>query len=323
MKHTLLIYLSFSLFFFYTPSTTHAQKYEILGHEFMIPDKVSDSTTIRAVFCHHVQSYDDLSKGGNNHGHYLFDGTHPKIPDKNYQPDKPEWSWENFAGEVNCAQLVWNYDDDLASIEEILNEAAIKLNRPELSEAPIVLTGLSRGGSTAIIEGMKNPDRVVAIIAFHGVSIERIIPDTHLDTRAKRNTPVLYLLAGNDSTRNTKIDRYLKDIIRPTGALWGAAMQIDIPHHHMGDQGFVKYWVQQVMDERLPARVKPGDPVVLNEYTESKGVQGTFTLSRDTNGPNKDGAYFKDATIARGDDVWWPNESAAKEWLQYCETGAP
>ncbi len=162
------------------------------GVKLWIPSTIGVGNRIRAVFVH--DSYDKNS-GETLYFDTLGIGCH-KL-------------WQQLASEMNCAQLL--RDDGIVrnsvgskhiagQLTVCLNIAAQISKHPELTNSPMILTGLSAIGESSYRVAECIPNRVLAVIGYHGISIKGIEKSaTDSNTlRRKAQIPVLYLMAGND-----------------------------------------------------------------------------------------------------------------------------
>jgi predicted esterase len=278
-----------------------------------IPDLPAD-VRLAGVFCHHLQD--------NEIGRNLYDGTVPADP----RAGRPAQSWRAFATERRFAQMTWRATgktmaDGLRYAEQVraaLNQAAVEAGRPELATAPLLFTGLSQGGTAALVTGLRMTDRTIAVVATHGISVRQISAD---DAAGAAGLPVLFTLGGLDHERNQVIVDHIATHIRSRHCLWTQVLQLDTNHPDMGDQSFVLRWVDAVLRLRL-------DPTGgLRPLEERTGWIGTRQLAKDGHGPGRDpgGYYFKSPEImpaaayagAPGDAVWLPDADTAQAWKSY------
>lgn len=290
------------------------------GVRLWIPATIGTKGKVRAVFVH--DSY-DKNPGEALYLDTLGAGCHIL--------------WQQLASETHCAQLL--RDDGIVrdsiggrriadKLTGYLNKAAEISTHLELSNSPLILTGLSAIGESAYHVAECIPNRVLAVIGYHGISI-RGIEKSAMDittTMRKIEIPVLYLMAGNDRERVPAIQSSIEKI-RASGALWSVALQPNLVHHLIGDQDFIVLWVKDILRQRL-SKNKNGSPYLKN-LNYKKAWLGTYTLL--DKGPGVFGGNYHlgypsiiPVRKLKSDlnfTIFLPDKRIAKKWLKYTNTG--
>lgn len=246
-------------------------------------------------------------------------------------------AWAQLASDLKCANMLYGVKDSAgpdgarggqqiaSDINQHLSQFAEMSEHPELVNAPLVLTGLSAAGATAFWTAYTMPDRIVAIVPYHGYASRVGVPskiqefiDTIMSQRSRMHEiPVLYVMAANDTDRVPGIQG-INEQVRTNGGVWTSVIQPNTSHANMGDQTFITSWVKEIVEQRVK---QAASLATLNEQT----FVGTYTLDTLSSGSY----YFADPQIFSASEysgplsksIWLPSRAIADQWFDYSRSG--
>jgi len=191
-------------------------------------------------------------------------------------------------------------DTILAALEQFATESA----RPELAQAPLLMTGFSLGGCISYRFAQDRPERTIGFMSQKG--------GCHTSFGTSQSTRLVpgYLFIGGDDT-DSRFDNIsqLFEEHRSQGALWALAIEQGVDHFPVVDQTLLFNWADFILEARLPEAVAPGEPVVLKVIDEASGWLGhqqSFSTS-------DYGSYSEDKLKAS----WLPSMQTAQDWQTF------
>ncbi|MHC5055939.1 MAG: hypothetical protein ACYTKD_14615 [Planctomycetota bacterium] len=240
-------------------------------------------------------------------------------------------SWRSFAEELKFGQVLFapasgrgkkdpvsgaQGSNDVKRLDKFLKAVAPKVGHTGLERLPFVTAGVSRGGANSIMMAYACPERAIAAIGHHGISGVGIRPHPVI--------PVLYTLAGNDPTRNPKIEPYVRDRVRKgSGAPWTLHLHRGARHNSTGDDAFTFAWLRAVVEMRLAGKRGLSADVWSGCYWGNFVLEGaattnaSFTKCRIAARPNKvrRGSRVYLVPLVKSRWVWLPSKDVAEAWL--------
>jgi poly(3-hydroxybutyrate) depolymerase len=167
----------------------------------------------------------------------------------------------------------------------------------ELSDAPLLLWGMSAGGQFNYEFVAWKPERVAAFVVNKGgIYYSALVP------RAARNVPGLLFVGGKDLwSRNNTISG-LFAVNRRAGALWALAEEPGAAHVVGRSRDVALVFFEDVLRLRLDST----NPGALKPIPDGNGFVGD--LAAKTFKP------MADAAAVAGPTVWLPTERAARAW---------
>jgi len=205
--------------------------------------------------------------------------------------------------------------DAIGGMRDALGALAAKAGRPELAEAPLVLTGLSQGGWQTTRLTLLAPEQIVAALPFHGAALDEwdaAGPDA-------LGVPMLIILGQMDNL-TARIVPSLPEHLGRKG-LSTVLLQPEVPHHKLGDQEYILLW----LDAMMSARIDDEKPGRLRKLPRGDGRIGSLRIDRRwlvTDAGHVpaagDEAAPSRATIG---GVWLPSEKLADAWVTANLTG--
>ncbi len=206
-------------------------------------------------------------------------------------------------------------DDQAARLlSDGLRRLAERTDRPELADAPLVLTGLSASGHQAVVLANHLADRTLAIVGYHTRGVMSY-DDASFDI------PGLFLIGGRDSFYSPLVSHLHIVHTRRRGArLCGAVYQPLVPHQKLGSDEVVLAWLDEVIRLRLPDKpVELGRKPSLRRIDPDAGWLCTVIYD-----PQTEIRTFADpatkvvpASAFKGDAAeayWMPSEAVAMLW---------
>lgn len=208
------------------------------------------------------------------------------------------------------------------AVQAVLDRAAVVSGHPEISNAPLCITGLSRGAFDSCYLARNWPERVIAFVPHCGGEWSAPVL-----TDAAKKVPGLFMpgsMDGNGATDPYVMKQYFT-WWRSQGAQVAYAVDWGVGHTMRGNQGFEATWVwmAEVAKLRYPRPMVPSAtagvlPTLLN-LNDASGWLGdndsfsasahtTPTLTHAFTTVTKSANYTGVATTAS----WLPNETIAR-----------
>lgn len=185
----------------------------------------------------------------------------------------------------------------------VLGQLAEDSEHPELAVAPFVFDGYSAGGCFSYAFTRRHPERVIGFWTQKGGC------HNGRDGGAAKQVPGLLIIGGRDLERRCLNLTELFENNRPSGALWGLAVQPGAGHERMLDFDLLFSWMATVLEQRLPQA--SGAP--LRPISEESGWLG----DRETAAV----APFEDYDGDRTQASWLPSAEAARGWSSFVSPG--
>ena len=188
-----------------------------------------------------------------------------------------------------------------------IDQAAALSGRPELSDSPLLVYGISGGGPEASGLTARNPERVAGLFLRVPESAESVTDGPVLEVPTYMVLAELDAFVDNDALEATFLGN------RAAGALWALAMERGVIHFALtpAQRALTINWMSEILTLRLGAEgtsslrsINPilgwlGDPV--------SGYVATWT------------DYLGDRASAS----WFPSAESGSEWSAFTEAGAP
>jgi len=246
--------------------------------------------------------------------------------------------WQALARKHNCALLAASYEQPEgadcqlwcdprngsdAAFQTCLVELGKKSGHPELADVPWALWGHSGGGHWAGGMLLLYPERVAAAWLRSGVPQLDPNPDrptikTHTLPDAALKVPVMCNLGTKEGV-TTKDGRFAGvwpaneaffKAVRKRGGLVGVAVD-PLTAHECGNQRYLAIpWLDACLSIRLPK--------VRGEPLQTMPTEGAW-LAEPTGVRACPAAKFEGHPL---DAAWLPNESIARDWMQYVKDTA-
>lgn len=240
--------------------------------------------------------------------------------------------WRNLADKLGCVCLRYSLTEPVQkrrlsksrqgaeAILQALRQLAKQTKKPELTYAPLVLTGLSQSGHQATAFANHLASRTIAALPYHE-STARHAPELAKPSPGLA-VPQLHIIAGRDALIQG-IDPWVAKA-RTNGAIWTLCYQRDVVHHKMGDQDFPLLWLETVYTMRVPKVIHPGQAPTLKPIQITDGWLGELEISygerRDQSKLERINAKSYNAYEGEKNRAYWlPNEKVAHAWLRYCQ----
>lgn len=216
-----------------------------------------------------------------------------------------------------------NYPVELkAAVQEVLNRAAAVSGHPEISNAPLCITGFSRGAYDSGYLAHNWPERVITFVPFCGG--EWSSPTL---TAAAKKVPGLFLPGSVDPNGST-YPLKVQDMFtwwRSQGAQVAYCVNWNISHNTGGNQGWeaMLSWMVEVTKLRYPRPMVPSTtapagtfPTLLN-INDASGWLGDRTTFVGANTPGVTSVFTPISPYASysgtaGTASWLPNETTAR-----------
>ena len=218
--------------------------------------------------------------------------------------------WQTFATRHGLALLGCRFTDkphEQSFIEEYVNvregsgQALLdalgafskRSQHPELTNAPLLLWGMSAGGQFNYEFVAWKPERVLAFVVNKGgIYYSALLP------QAARNVPGMLFVGGKDLEFRTNTIAGLFAVNRRAGALWALAEEPNAGHIVGRSRDTALLFFEEVLPLRLPARERSLQPI-----SESSGFLGDLkakTFQKQSGAaPNYPTAWLPTARVAR------------------------
>lgn len=229
-------------------------------------------------------------------------------------------------GYTNAANMnFWTENPSLirAAVQGVLDRAANVSGRPEISNAPLCITGLSAGGFDSTFLARYWPERTIAFVAHRGAGYFSVIS---LSSAAKKVPG--FLVAGSTDTNNFTNPFVLKQRFTAWRSLGGQiAFAVDwgVGHTIRGNQGWEATfaWLAEVAGLRYPRPMLPslemgaGGPSLINLAERSGWLGETVSFSAAatptvTHAFTRISPYSSYTVGAPSEASWLANETCAK-----------
>ncbi len=214
------------------------------------------------------------------------------------------------------------------AVQAVLDAAAAASARPEISNAPLMITGLSAGAFDSSYLARNWPQRTIAFVPHRGNDFSNPV----LSEEAKR-VPGLFVAGSKDGNSLTE-PYYMKtrfDSWRSQGGQVAFAVDWGVGHTPRGNQGWegTMTWFVEVANLRWPRPMAPstvpGNPPALIDLPENSGwLADTTTFSA----PKTPGVTYSYTDIApfasyggaAAQASWLPNETCARMFRALAST---
>lgn len=137
-----------------------------------------------------------------------------------------------------------------AALLEAVDRLAGESNHPELSQAPLLLWGMSAGGQFNYEFALWKPERVLAFIVNKGG-----IYYSAQASEAAQQVPGFFFIGGADMEYRNDIIAGIFAINRRAGALWALAVEPGIGHAVAGSKDMAIQFFDEMIPMRLPDRL--------------------------------------------------------------------
>jgi len=184
---------------------------------------------------------------------------------------------------------------------EAVQTAAAESGRPELAGASVLLYGISGGGPQASSFAARNPERTAGLLLNGPAAVTSVTGGSAL------LVPTYMLLAELDTiVDNAELTKAF-DSSRRAGALWGLAVEPQLPHHSLSpaERRVTVNWIRTILELRLPA----GSSEPLREIDAASGWLG----DRSTGKATPWATYRGDRESAS----WLPSQATAEDWESF------
>ncbi len=206
------------------------------------------------------------------------------------------------------------------AVQAVLDRAATVSGRPEISNAPLCATGLSRGAFDSCFLARNWPERVITIVPHCGGEWEFFTM-----TNSIKSVPVLFIAGSTDSNSATSPYKMQDNFNwwRSQGGLAAYAIDWNVPHTMRGNQGFEATWVwmTEIARHRYPRPMLPPQtygllPTLLN-IQESAGWLGTRPEFSSTTTPSLTHTFavissYSSYSGNKSNASWLPSEAMAR-----------
>ncbi len=186
-----------------------------------------------------------------------------------------------------------DHADSDARVLAALAAVADQSDRPELAQAPLLISGNSGGAPQSYGFTLRQPERVIGLMVRHGVA-----PST-LTAAAAQRVPAYVLLAELDEVvPNAPLTAFFATN-RAEGALWAYAIEPGTTHYEStpAAQSVIAQWMNTILGLRLPPTVTP------DEASGWLGNVTTFAI-----------AAYADYADDRLAASWFPSQGTAQAW---------
>ena len=184
-----------------------------------------------------------------------------------------------------------------------LQQAAALSGRPELTDAPLLLYGMSGGGPEASGFTVRNPDRVAALFLKVPQTVETP------GTREALGVPTYIVMAEFDAFIDNAALMTTFESSRSAGALWALALEPGMVHHSLSpaQQELTVNWISEILNRRLK------NPTRLSPLVAPSGWYGELAS----------GAIGPWATYpgAHRSVSWLPSRQSVEEWQAFIGKG--
>lgn len=192
---------------------------------------------------------------------------------------------------------------DQATLQALQNFAD-QTSRPELTNAPWLLFGMSGGAGWAMDMAILYPDRTIAAFPRGSSSDRGTISEAY-------QVPIMMSAGENDGFAAGMISRF--DEHRPQGALWSLAITPNEGHTLGKAWDMALIFFDSIVQQRLPESVPEDGPVQLLPINETQVWLGDNTTSDIA----PESSYSGDKSQAS----LLPDETTAQKWQQFVTTG--
>jgi predicted esterase len=241
-----------------------------------------------------------------------------------YQDWRPEWmvryreAMLEFARTHSFAllatQTVSGVQWSGAGAVPILNSLraiASESGRPELAEAPLLLSGHSSGACRTLDFSLEHAQRVIGFIFQKAAACL-----VGLDASRALSVPAYFIAGRDDPTVPDGEYRILEtfDKHRALGAVWAMALDDSTGHAMVANIDLVVDWMAEVTRLRLPETSSGSAPVQLRSLAESTGWLGhpqTFAI-----------AEYRCFADVRPPASWLPSLATARDWQALASLGS-
>jgi pimeloyl-ACP methyl ester carboxylesterase len=141
-----------------------------------------------------------------------------------------------------------------AAFLEAVDRLAAESGHPELSQAPLLLWGMSAGGQFNYEFALWKPDRVLAFIVNKGG-----IYYSAQASEAAQQVPGFFFIGGTDLEFRNNIIAGIFAINRRAGALWALAVEPGVSHEVAGSKDMAVLFFDELIPLRLPSVSSAGD----------------------------------------------------------------
>ena len=191
-----------------------------------------------------------------------------------------------------------NGPDSDEALRQAVMQAATLSARPELTEIPLLVYGMSGGAPEAAGLTARNPERVAGLFLKVPESVERLADGPAL------GVPTYAVLAENDAfVDNTVLEEAFQEN-RAAGALWALALEPEVVHFSLtpAQRSLTIDWMRTILTQRIASRGAPDLlPIVASSGWLGDGISGNVY------GWN---SYPWD----RAGASWLPTEASARTW---------
>ncbi|PAW79193.1 MAG: hypothetical protein B9S32_04365 [Verrucomicrobia bacterium Tous-C9LFEB] len=209
-----------------------------------------------------------------------------------------------------------------SAVQTVLDRAAAVSGRPEIANAPLCATGLSRGAFDSCFLARNWPERVITIVPHCGGEW-----NSFTMTNSIKSVPVLFI-AGSTDTNSATSPYQMQDNFnwwRSQGGLAAYAIDWNVPHSMRGNQGFEATWVwmTEIAKLRYPRPMLPTQtygslPTLLN-IPESAGWLGTRPEFYSTTTPSLTHTFatissYSTYSGSKSNASWLPSETMARAY---------
>jgi len=184
------------------------------------------------------------------------------------------------------------------ALRQAITQGAALSARPELTEIPLLVYGMSGGAPEASGLTARNPERVAGLFLKVPESVERLADGPVL------GVPTYLILAENDAfVDNAALEEAFR-ANRAAGALWALALEPDVVHFSLSpaQRSLTLDWMRTILSQRIAASGAPDlVPIVASSGWLADGISGNVY------GWN---SYPWD----RAGASWLPTEASARTW---------
>lgn len=213
------------------------------------------------------------------------------------------------------------------AVQAVLDAAAEASGRPEITNAPLCITGLSAGAFQSGYLAMDWPERTISFVSQRGISFMNL-------SAATKKVPGLMIAGSTDGHPGTSpyvMQNYFLSW-RNQGAQVAFALDWGVSHTMRGNQGWeVAFaWFVEVVNLRYPRPLVPsteagaGWPTLINLDDDSGWLADRTEYSASTTpsvtSPFTTIAPYADYTGTLTNASWLPNETCARLYRAFTST---
>tara|TARA_S200000501_G_scaffold312586_1_gene303677 strand:- start:2450 stop:3508 length:1059 start_codon:yes stop_codon:yes gene_type:complete len=156
------------------------------------------------------------------------------------------------------------------AVLNFIDSISIIANRPEITNIPLFINGLSWGGQFGYHFAKWSPEKVLALISQKGGYHDTTTTNIAIDV------PMLFFIGENDL--QYRIDNLTNIFLnhRPLGAKWILAIEKNAAHEQIIDEQFLNTYFNEMVNIRLNSNSDFYQPIILNELTDSTSWLGDY-----------------------------------------------